>query len=246
MIVKIALHELRLLLRSPFAWLAAGLLQILFGWLFLSAVDNYLTLQASAAAQSTMSMSAYLVVHFLAPASVVFMVATPLLCMHLIAGEKQSTRYNLLLSLPITAQQLVLGKFFGAIIFQFMIVALGGALIALLAMNINLDTSHLLTAGFGLLLYIAAISALTIFYSSAVKHPILAAFLSFITVALLWIATATSANGFLLVAAPSAHLHSFMQGLLDSRDLTYFIASIGSLLALGIWRFDAQRVRSAW
>jgi len=45
-------------------------------------------------------------------------------------------------------------------------------------------------------------------------------------------------------ASPSAHLHSFMQGLIDSRDLAYFIAATGILLTLGVWRFDAQRIRS--
>jgi len=47
MTAQIALHELRVLMRSPFAWLAAGLLQLLFGWLFLSAVERYIEQQTA-------------------------------------------------------------------------------------------------------------------------------------------------------------------------------------------------------
>jgi len=154
------------------------------------------------------------------------MVATPLLCMHLIAGDKQSNRFNFLLSLPVSAQQIVVG-----------------ALLAILSFNIRLDTTHFLTAGMGLMLFVSVTTALTLFFSSITNRPVLAAFFSFVTMILLWIAAASSANGLLQFASPSAHLHSFMQGLLDSRDIVYYLAVICILLTLGIWRFDAQRVR---
>ena len=244
MTAQIAWHEIKVLWRSPFAWLAAGLLQLLFAWLFLSAVERYVDLQTSATGTvSAGGLSSYLVVHFLAPVSIVFMVATPLLCMQLIAGDKASNRFNLLLSLPLSARQLVIGKFMGATAFQFFIIAMSSILVALLSFSVKLDASHLLTAATGLLLFIASITALTLFFSALVKRPMLAAFLSFITVALLWMAAASSANGALQFLSPSAHLHSFMQGLLDSRDITYFLTATGILLTLGIWRFDAQRVR---
>ena len=247
MTVQIALHELRVLSRSPFAWLAAGLLQLLFGWLFLSAIENYAALQSSAAhVGSTSGLSSFLIVHFMAPISIVFMVATPLLCMHLIAGEKQSNRFNLLLSLPATASQLVMGKFLGAVCFQYFIILSGVLLTVLLASHIDLDGGHLLTATVGLMLFVTTITAITIFYSSLAKRPVFAAFASFVTVAMLWIAAATAATGTALqFVSPSAHLHTFMQGLIDSRDISYFLAATGILLTLGIWRFDAQRVRGA-
>lgn len=245
MTAQIALHELKIMMRSPFAWVAAGLLQLLFGWLFLSAVERFVELQ-SPSMQPTSGLSSYLIVHFLAPVSIVFMVATPLLCMHLIAGEKQANRFNFLLTLPISAQQIVIGKFIGAAAFQFMIIAVGAVLLAILSFNIDLDITHLLTAGGGLLLFISAITALTLFCSSISKRPVLAAFASFTICAILWLAAATSANSLLQFTSPSAHLHSFMQGLFDSRDVIYFIAVTSILLTLSVWRFDAQRVRSAF
>ncbi len=243
MIGQITLHEIRVLMRSPFAWLAAGLLQLMFGWLFLSAVERYIEQQSVAATATAGGISNYLIINFLAPVSIVFMVATPLLCMHLIAGDKQANRFNFLLSLPVTASQLVLGKFFGATFFQCLVLTLGAILVTLLSFNIALDTTHLLTAGIGLILFIAVTSALTLFYSSFSNRPVLAAFLSLITMILLWMGAALSNSGLLQFASPSAHLHSFMQGLLDTRDVAYFIAATCILLTLGIWRLDKQRVR---
>lgn len=244
MISQITLHEIRVLIRSPFAWLAAGLLQLMFGWLFLSAIERYIEQQSAAATISPGGISNHLIINFLAPVSIVFMVATPLLCMHLIAGDKQANRFNFLLSLPVTASQLVLGKFFGATFFQCLVLTLGAILLAILSFSTVLDTTHLLTAGIGLILFIAVTSALTLFYSSFSNRPVLAAFLSFVTMILLWIGAATSGSGILQFVSPSAHLHSFMQGLLDTRDIAYFIAATSILLTLGIWRFDKQRVRS--
>lgn len=244
MIAQITLHELRVLMRSPFAWLAAGLLQLLFGWLFLSAVERYIEMQAIAATATSSGISSHLIVNFFAPISIIFMVATPLLCMHLIAGDKQANRFNFLLSLPVTASQLVLGKFLGATIFQSVVLLLGAALVSILSFSIELDTTHLVTAGAGLILFICTTSALTLFYSSLSNRPVLAAFLSFVTMILLWTGAAMSNNGLIQFASPSAHLHSFMQGLLDSRDVVYFIAVISILLTLGIWRFDTQRARN--
>ncbi len=244
MTTQITLHELKLLLRSPFAWLAAGLLQLIFGWLFLSAVERYIEQQAMASAP-TGGISNYLIVNFLAPVSIVFIVATPLLCMHLVAGDKQANRFNFLLSLPVTASQLVVGKFFGATFFQCVVLMIGAVLVTILSFSTTLDVSHLMTAGLGLVLFVCTASALTLFYSSLSNRPVLAAFLSFATLIILWLAAATSGNGILQFASPSAHLHSFMQGLLDTRDVAYFLALTGILLTLGIWRVDVQRVRNS-
>jgi len=241
MIRHVAMHELRLMLRSPFAWVAAGLLQLLFGWLFLSALDRYITLQS----QSNTSLSNHLIINFLAPISIVFLIATPLLCMHFIAGEKQSMRYNLLLSLPLSAAQFVLGKFSAAVAFQAILLSLSAVLVLLLSLSVDLAVAHLIAATLGLLLFISAITAITLFYSSITHRPILAAFASVITLALLWIAAATSSGGILQFISPSAHLHSFMQGALDTRDAIFLTSVTAIFLTLCTWRFDARRTRGA-
>lgn len=238
----IAVHELRVMWRSPFAWIAAALLQIVFSWLFLSAIEQFSLLTPAAQNSRASGLSSYLIVQFLAPASIVMMLATPLLCMNLIAAERQSGRYALLASSPVSPRQIVIGKFIGALVFQLSIIAISIALISVLALFTPLDISHLLCAILGLTLFVTAATALSLFYSSMTQKPALAAFLSFTTLLLLWLAAAS--GGALAQLSPSAHLTSFMKGLLDTRDIVYFLSATGIMLSLCICKLDSLNSRS--
>ncbi len=239
----IAVHELRVLSRSPFAWIAAALLQVVFSWLFLAAVEQFSLLSPAVQNSRSSGLSSYLIVQFLAPASIVMMLATPLLCMNLIAAERQSGRYALLASSPVSAGQIVIGKFIAALVFQLSIISISVALISALSLFTPLDVSHLLCALLGLTLFVTAATALSLFYSSMTLKPALAAFLSFTTLLLLWLAAAS--GGALAQLSPSAHLTSFMKGILDTRDIVYFLCVTGIMLSLCICRLDSLNSRPA-
>ncbi len=241
MIRMIAAHELRLLSRSPFAWIAAGLTQLIFSWLFLAAIDRFNTVQAELAVNApTTGLTAYLVIHFLAPASIVLMLATPLLCMSLFAGDAPYQR-GMWASAPISASQIVGGKFLGALLFQYLLLATSLLMVCSLSPLINLDDGHLLTAFAGLAAFVAMATALSLLYSSLTRRPALAAFLGFATLLLLWLAAAGAAGSFTAALSPSTHLNSFMQGLFDTRDALYFICTCGVLLYLTTLRINLVR-----
>jgi len=238
MIRMIAAHELRLLSRSPFAWIAAGLTQLIFSWLFLAALDRFDSVQAELAINApTTGLSAYLVVHFLAPASIVLMLATPLLCMSLIAGDAPYQR-GLWASSPITAGQITGGKFLGALIFQYLLLGVSLLMVYCLSPMISLDHGHLLTAFAGLAGFVAMATALSLLFSSLTRHPALAAFLGFSTLLLLWLAASGATGSFSAMLSPSTHLNSFMQGLIDSRDAIYFVCTCAVLLYLTTLRIS--------
>ena len=242
MIKMIAAHELRLLSRSPFAWIAAGLTQLIFSWLFLAAIDRFDTVQAELAVNApTVGLTAYLVVHFLAPASIVLMLATPLLCMSLFAGDIAYQR-GLWASAPVSASQIVVGKFLGALTFQYLLLGISLLMVCSLSPLIDLDNGHLLTAFAGLAGFVAMATALTLLCSSLTRRPALAAFLGFSILLLLWLAATGSAGSFTAALSPSTHLNSFMQGLFDTRDVIYFLCTCGVLLyltKLSIHRYSA-------
>ena len=239
MIKTIAAHELRLLSRSPFAWIAAGLTQLIFSWLFLAALDRFDSVQAELAVSApTTGLTAYLVVHFLAPASIVLMLATPLLCMSLIAGDVAYQR-GLWASAPVSAGEIATGKFLGGLIFQYLLLMVSVVMVCSLAPLTDLDKGHLTIAFAGLAGFIAMATALSLLFSSLTRRPPLAAFLSFAVLLLLWLAAAGSAGSFTAALSPSTHLNSFMQGLLDSRDALYFICACAVLLTLTALRINA-------
>ena len=243
MIRTIASHEWRVLARSPFAWIAAGLLQLVFGWLFLSAVEQFANNQAIIAQRAdSAGLSAYLVVHWLAPASIVFLLATPLICMQLIAGEHQSGRFALLASAPVTAFEIVAGKFIGATVFQYLILLFNAVLASVLLLTARLDLLHLLSAYLGLALFIAAATAVSMTFSAFTHRPVLAAFSSFCALLMLWLlADSAATERSLQLISPAAHMNSFMRGVIDSRDVVFFLTFTAVWLLLCCWRVDKSR-----
>lgn len=237
MIGTIAQHELQVYRRSAFAWVAAAALQLILGWLFLSATEQFTVLQDSAMHNANSGLTSYLVVHFIAPASVIMMLTTPLLCMNLIAADKQTGRYALFTSAPVTATEVVLGKYLAAVIFQYAILALSMFLVLSLTLVITLDIGHLMSAYLGLALFVALATALTLLFSAMTKIPPLAAFVSFTVLLLSWMAAAGN-TGVLNLLSPSNRVNSFMQGMLHSGDFMYFVSISALLLVLCCWRVE--------
>jgi ABC-2 type transport system permease protein len=239
MIGVIASHELQLYRRSAFAWVAAAALQLVLGWLFLSATEQYTLLQNTAAHTSASGLTSHLVVHFIAPASIVMMLATPLLCMNLIALEKQTGRYDLFASAPVEVREIVLGKFIAAMVFQLIILLLSAALVSSLLLFVPLDIGHLISAYVGLALFVALATSVTLLFSSLTKIPALAAFLSFTCLLLAWMAATADGTGMLSSLSPSVRVQRFMQGIFHTGDLMYFICLSAVLLVLCSWRTGA-------
>lgn len=248
MLKVLAIHEARMLCRSPFAWIAAGLLQLMFGWMFLAAVEQYLIIQPGLLQQpQTPGVTGYLTSHWLAPVSTVFLIATPLLCMNLIAAERQSGRYALLASAPISAGQIAVGKFLGASAFQWLVLSINMALAATLTFATSLDTPQLLCAWLGMALFIAAATAISLFFSSLTTRPALAAFCSSICLLMLWLTASASAissagkPGLLMQLSPATHLQHFMHGRLQTDAIVYFAVLTGIFLVLSVRQLDALR-----
>jgi len=98
----IARKEFFSLLKSPTGYIFSGLLIIVSLWIFLNDVF--------VGGQSTLA-PLFSIMIFL------FSIFIPAITMGLIADEKKSGNWELLLTLPINETQVVLGKFIGAIIF---------------------------------------------------------------------------------------------------------------------------------
>ncbi len=241
MIGTIARHELQVYCRSAFAWIAAAALQLILGWLFLSATEQYTLLQNSASHAASTGLTAYLVVHFIAPASIIMMLATPLLCMNLIAAERQSGRYLLFASAPVTSGEIVLGKFIAAIAFQLGILTFSALLVSALYFAVPLDLTHLLSAYTGLALFVALATALTLLFSSMTRIPALAAFASFSCLLLSWMGSSAGTDMAIGQLSPSSRMHNFMQGLLHTGDLMYFVCLCALLLIVCSWRLGSSQ-----
>ncbi len=171
----------------------------------------------------------------LAPWVLLFLI--PAVTMRSFAEEKKQGTLELLLTKPITTFNIVLGKFLGA--FVLIVISLLPTLLYIVAVNSLADQSSLdlgstLGSYLGLLFLAAAYASIGILASALTNNQIVAFLLAVAGCLLFYIgfdgiADATGSN-FFDVLSLSTHFTSIGQGVLDTRDLIYFVGISGLFL----------------
>jgi ABC-2 type transport system permease protein len=170
-------------------------------------------------------------------------IAIPPLTMGLIAEERESGTLEVLMTMPVTDAEVILGKFLGTYGLLAIIIAL--TLVNPIAVSTlgNMDWGPVVTGYVGSLLLAGAMLAIGLMVSSWTSNQILAFFVSFFLLApLLWIVPAVLrffASGWhgegwfwdtvanvLEFISPQEHLQGMTIGVIDTRDLVYFVSVI--------------------
>ncbi len=155
----------------------------------------------------------------------------PAITMRLIAEENSSGTLELILTKPVNEWQLVVGKYLSTIIL--IAIALGLTLpyyITIWTLG-PVDHGAVWTGYFGLLLMSSAYAAIGIFASSLTKNQIVAFLIALIITLffhLLFSLISTNLKGFLgdLLSFLSVRTHydSVTRGVIDSKDIIYFLS----------------------
>jgi ABC-2 type transport system permease protein len=222
--------EINSFFASPIGYLVIAiflLLNGLFLWLF---KGEYNILDYGFADLSAFFLLAPWILMFLIPA----------VTMRSFSDEKKQGTLELLLTKPISHTNLVLGKFFGA--FILILIALLPTLLYVFTVYAlgnpvgNLDVGSTLGSYFGLLFLIASYTAIGIFTSTLSDNQIVA-FISSVFICFLFyigfegIADFTS-NNFIEQLGMNAHYKSMSRGVLDTRDILYFLSVASFFLIL--------------
>jgi ABC-2 type transport system permease protein len=175
--------------------------------------------------------------------------AAPMLTMGLLAEEKRSGTIELLITMPIRDAEVIIGKFLG-------VLGLYGVLMALtlpypisIATLGNLDWGPVIAGYVGLLFQGAALLAIGVMASSWTEDQMVS----------LFVAQAISVVFFLLdkvlpLLPPAAvpvlewlsfdyHFGSMTRGVLDLRDIIFFLSIIGFSLGLAFRALESRRWR---
>lgn len=239
MIWTIALRELRSMFLSPLAWTLLATTQIILGILFASILFNYTNEPLGK------GITAELVEGLYTFAAIALLLFVPLLTMRMIADDRRNQTLALLFSAPISMTEIVFGKYLGTLLYLLILCAL----ILLMPLSVliggTLDFGLLLSASIGLLLLSASFSAIGIFFSTLTLSPALAAIGSFGAIFLLWMLAIPSdrvGENFLSYLSIITHYEPFLLGLLDTRDVVYYLVIIALFLFLSIRRLDAERL----
>jgi ABC-2 type transport system permease protein len=235
-IMAVFKKEITITFSSPIFYAATFIFLVVSGYFFYTNAIIY-TIRSFQAGQNPflaerLNLSDFVVKPFFGDMAIVLLLMLPLLTMRSYAEEKRMGTIELLFTYPISDGAVLAGKF-AASLFT-LLTMLAGTLLSLILLETfaHLDWGLIASGYLGILLLGASFIALGIFTSSLTENQIIAAVLSFGAFLLFWvIGWAKSFAGPILGAIVEhisivVHLDSFVRGLVDSRDLVYYLMFI--------------------
>ncbi len=179
----------------------------------------------------------------------VFLFLIPAITMRAFSDEKKMGTLELLITKPISLKNIVLGKYLGAVLL-ICIALLPTLLYVYTISNLgnpsgNWDLGSTLGSYIGLLFLVLAYTSIGIFASTFSKNQIvafiIAVFLSFIMFyGFEGIASLSSSITIIETFGMKAHFNSIARGVLDTRDLIYFISISVFFITLTIFKLGRE------
>ncbi|MDF1562477.1 MAG: ABC transporter permease [Deltaproteobacteria bacterium] len=229
-VLAIARRELKSYFDSPIAYIVVAVYLLVSGGLFFST----LFLFGRADLRGFFQPSAFT----LSP-PMLLAILTPAVTMRLVAEERKSGTFELLTTLPVSDTQVILGKFLGAM--GLMLTAVGLTVVYAITVSFlgDLDWGPVVAGYVGLVLFVGALVAIGIYCSTLTDNQIVAFILAFIIGSVLfvisWLAGLFPSLAPVLDAISlGAHLESISRGVLDSRDVLYYLSLCGGALYLSV------------
>jgi ABC-2 type transport system permease protein len=235
-IMAVFKKEITITFSSPIFYAAAFIFMVVSGYFFYTNAMIY-TIRSFQAGQNPflaerLNLSDFVVKPFFGDMAIVLLLMLPLITMRAYAEEKKMGTIELLFTYPISDGAVLAGKF-AASMFTLLTMLVGTLLpLMLLETFAHLDWGLILSGYLGILLLGASFIALGIFTSSLTENQIIAAVLSFGAFLLFWIigwakSFAGPPLGLILEhISIVVHLDSFVRGLIDSRDLVFYLVFI--------------------
>jgi ABC-2 type transport system permease protein len=220
---------------SPIAWVLLGIFSVLSGYITTSQAQTLAraSMESQMSGQSfPMNINQYAIAPILSTVAVIAVFLIPLISMRLIAEEKRQGTIELLVTSPIHDIAIILGKWLAALLMY-------ASLLAVLLLDISFfflygtpDWKPLATGFLGLLLQGACLLSLGIFISSLTKNQIVAGAVGFGAALALWLLSWSTAYGssdtvqVLNYLSIVSHLDAFTRGVIDSKDVVYYLSMI--------------------
>ena len=226
--------ELKGYFDSPIAYIIITIFLLISGWFFFS--DLFLVNQATL-------RNLFGIIPF------IFMFFIPAITMRLLSEEKKSGTIEILLTLPVKDHQIILGKFLAGMILISVAVILTLVYTLTLSWLGNLDFGSVVSGYLGLILLGAAYLSIGIFTSCLTQNQIVAFILSFLIIFVLYLLdnVLIFVPGFLASVleylSVNYHFSNISRGVIDSRDLIYYLSLIFFFLFLAVRVLSSRKWR---
>lgn len=177
------------------------------------------------------------------------LIVVPLFTMRLIAEERRLGTIELLYTYPLRDREIMIAKFVACLL-VFLVFLAGTLLYPLIVYAIQpFDPMPFVARYLGTLLFLASCIACGLFVSSLTDSQVIASSCTFVLLLLFWILTwneaAVSSNLLTALGQLSTfdHFYSFARGVIDLKDLAYFVMFIGLFLFLTLRSMESRHWR---
>ena len=234
-VVAIAKKEMQSYFDSPIAYVVLGVFLLVLGYLYFST----LFLGGFASLRNFFSFTPML-----------FVVFAPALTMRLIAEERKSGTIEHLLTLPVTDTQVVLGKFMAAVgtlgVGIMFTIPYAITVAFLTPEGLSMDLGPVIGGYFGLVFLAASFVSLGLLASSLTKNQIIAFVIGlaicffFFFIDKFAVLMPTSIGPFFEYLSVDYHFNNFSRGVIDTRDLLFYVSvtAISLLLTVNLLRLS--------
>lgn len=229
-VLAIAQRELRAYFGAPMGWVVMAAFMAFAGYFFWAAI--------ALAGIGEMRM-------WFSNTTIILIILLPALTMRLIAEERQRGTIEVLMTSPVTDTQAILGKFLGAFAFYAVMLLLTIQFPVTLARLGTPDRGPFYSGYLGMLLFGGAFLAVGIFISTTTKSQVVAYVGTMFVLLFLWLLSWAGMGDawwqkLLQYISIPTHLDEFAKGLIDTRDVFYYVSFIGGMLFLSV------RALAAW
>ncbi len=231
-IMSIYQRELRSYFNSAIAYIVITIFLLICGWFFAS---NFF-LMGQATVRTVLTVI-----------PLVFIFFAPAITMRTLAEEKKSGTIELLVTMPTKDIEIVLGKFFAALTLLAIALAFTFAYVFTASLLGNLDEGPTLGGYVGLILVGAVYLAIGIFASSTSENQIVAFIIGFALVFVFFMLDKV----LIFMPGPLAsileylsvdyHYNSLARGVIDSRDLIYYLSLTSFALMLSVRSLESRK-----
>ncbi len=250
--IKIARTELALLFYSPIAWFLLVAFLFQSGLAYTSSIEGYLTQQQMGGIglrylqflSSNIFAPPYGIWPSLAGKLYLYL---PLLTMGLMSRELSSGTIKLLYSSPIKVREIIFGKFIAMMVYNFVLIAILAIIVICALFNIRAADAGLLFSGLlGLYLLLCAYAAIGLFMSCLTSYQVVAALSTLVLLAALsYIGTVWQDKDFVrdltYFLSISGRADHMLEGLINTKDILYFLVIIFVFLGFGIYKLQSDR-----
>jgi ABC-2 type transport system permease protein len=256
-ILAILRKDVRVSFTTPIAYVAYTVFTIITSFFFLRIISDFqqriqLYSQYNPQVLQYLNFTDHGIKPLFYNVAVIMVFVVPFLTMNLIAEERRTKTIELLMTNPVTPFQISFGKYLGALTLllpMLVIMMIYPLLVSAYAEVGSVAWGTVFTGFLGLFLVGSAFVAIGLFISSLTSSQVVAAAITFCALLMLWVVGWAGSDSpgttreVLLSLSAIEHIRGFSDGVIDVKDVVYYLSLCGLGFFLCQRALETQRWR---